>query len=153
RVKNNLQVIYSLLSLQSEYVKDQRSLELFRESQNRIKSMALIHQELYQSRNTETVDFAAYVRDLAANLFRSYGVRAHVIRTRIEIAEVCLPLQTAIPCGLILNELVTNALKYAFPAGRPGEIRIAFDLDPADGFILTIADNGIGLPQDLDFQN
>jgi PAS domain S-box-containing protein len=153
RVKNNLQVIYSLLSLQSEYVQDERSLELFRESQNRIKSMALIHQELYNSGDVEAVDFAAYVRDLAANLFRSYGVRAHVIRTRIDITEVFLPLHTAIPCGLILNELITNALKYAFPAGRPGEIRIAFHPDPADGFILLIADNGIGLPKDLDFRN
>jgi PAS domain S-box-containing protein len=153
RVKNNLQVIYSLLSLQSEYVKDERSLELFRESQNRIKSMALIHQELYKSGDVETVDFAAYVHDLVANLFRSYGVRAHVIRTCIEVTEVFLPLQTAIPCGLILNELVANALKYAFPAGRPGEIRIAFHPDPADGFILLIADNGIGLPKDLDFRN
>jgi PAS domain S-box-containing protein len=153
RVKNNLQVIYSLLSLQSDYVKDQRSLELFRESQNRIKSMALIHQELYKSGDVETVDFAAYVHDLAANLFRSYGVRAHVIRTRIEITGILLPLQTAIPCGLILNELVTNALKYAFPAGRSGEIRIAFSPDPADGFILTIADDGIGLPKDIDFRN
>jgi two-component sensor histidine kinase len=153
RVKNNLQVIYSLLSLQSEYVRDERSLELFRESQNRIKSMALIHQELYKSGDVETVDFAAYVRDLVANLFRSYGVRAPVIRTRIEITDVFLPLQTAIPCGLILNELVANALKYAFPAGQPGEIHIAFHPDPAAGFILIIADNGIGLPTDLDFRN
>jgi PAS domain S-box-containing protein len=153
RVKNNLQVVSSLLSLQSEQTKDRQTFEAFRESQNRIRSMSLVHEKLYRSPDLTRIDLAEYVPSLATALFRSYGADVRGISLSIQADEVFLGIDRAAPCGLLLNELISNALKHAFPAGRAGEIRIT--LRPAGDNLLTlvVSDNGVGLPQDLDLHH
>ena len=153
RVKNNMQVIISLLMLQSEKIKDKQILEFFKESKNRIKSMALIHEKFYQSKNFVNIDLNGYVKTFVTNLFKSYGINTSKISHKIKIEDVSLGLEDAIPCGLIINELVSNALKYAFPQDRKGEIRVAFRSINEDELELTVSDNGIGIPEDLDFRN
>ena len=153
RVKNNLQVISSLLYLQSKRMNDNKVIEMFNESSNRIQSISLIHQKLYQSKDAATIDFGGYANDLASALFRSYGVNQNVVRLRLDIHNTGLSMDSAIPCGLIINELVSNSLKYAFPGGREGEIQIAMSRDRDDRITLVVADNGIGLPKGLDFLN
>ncbi|HSQ74185.1 MAG TPA: PAS domain S-box protein [Bacteroidota bacterium] len=150
RVKNNLQVISSLLSLQSEYLKDEEMIKIFKESQNRVKSMALIHEKLYQSRNLAEIDFGDYLRELTTQLVRSYGIGTHGVQLNVNTSRVLLAVDRAIPCGIIVNELVTNALKYAFPDGRSG--RIDVDLHPVstDRVRLTVRDNGVGIPDHID---
>jgi len=158
RVKNNLQVISSLLYVQSKSIKDKEALEMFQDGRNRVRSMALVHERLYQSRDLARVDFAEYVRSLANYLFRSYGVNSNVIKLKINVDDIFLGVDTTIPCGLIINELVSNSLKHAFPpegdrpAGREGEIRIGLSSDN-DKFTLMVSDNGFGFPKDLDFRN
>jgi len=151
RVKNNLQIVSSLLNLQAGRVRDQASLEVLRESQNRIRSMSLIHEKLYQSSSVAQVDLAAYVQELAEALLRSYQAEAQIVRLGTRVTgEARMGLDTAIPCGLIVNELVSNALKHAFPPGRAGEIWIEVGQDPDGRFRLTVGDNGVGLPDGLD---
>jgi PAS domain S-box-containing protein len=151
RVKNNLQVVSSLLGLQSRAVPDPEMRKMFQESQNRVYSMALLHETLYQSDNLSQIDFPEYIRQLADHLFRSYGVAAERIRLRTEVESLSLHLDAAIPCGLIINELVSNSLKYAFPEGRTGEIRIGLH-GQADGMArLVVADNGVGLNSEVDW--
>jgi PAS domain S-box-containing protein len=152
RVKNNLQVISSLLNLQAGYIKDRRALEMFKESQNRIRSMALIHEKLYQSKDLARIDFTEYIRNLMTYLFRLYEADTDSIRLKIDTNGVLLAIDTAIPCGLIVNELVSNSLKYAFPQKRKGEISISLHSD-GSRFTLTVSDSGIGFPDDLDFRN
>jgi two-component sensor histidine kinase/putative methionine-R-sulfoxide reductase with GAF domain len=152
RVKNNLQIISSLLSLQSKYITDERELDVFRESRDRVKSMSLAHERLYQSPDLAQIDFAEYIRDLVAHSFRSYRDRSALITLRIDADDVSPGLDTAIPCGLIINELVSNALKHAFPDNRTGEIRIGLHSEN-DQTILTVSDNGVGFPADLDFRD
>jgi PAS domain S-box-containing protein len=152
RVKNNLQVIYSLLNLQLGYIKDKHSIEVFEESRNRVRSMALVHEKLYQSENLSMIDFAEYIRSLASNLFRSYRANSSAITLKIHTGDVLLGIDTAVPCGLIINELISNSLKHAFPAGKEGEIRINLRSDNGT-FTLIISDNGVGFPKDLDFRN
>jgi two-component sensor histidine kinase len=152
RVKNNLQVISSLLYLQSQNIVDKPSLEMFLDSRNRVRSMALVHERLYQSRDLARVDFAEYIRNLVSYLFRSYEVHSNVIKQKINIADVSLGIDAAVPCGLILNELVSNSLKHAFPDGTAGEIRIGLSSDN-DKFTLMVSDNGVGFPKDLDLRN
>ena len=151
RVKNNLQIISSLLSLQSGNINSENPASMFRESQDRIRSMALIHEKLYQARDISRVDFAEYVRSLTAYLSRSY-MPGHGVEIVIAIEGIYLDIDKAIPCGLIINELVSNSLKYAFPDGRKGEIRIG--LEHSDNvYTLKVGDNGAGLPPGLDFRN
>ncbi len=153
RVKNNLQVVSSLLSLQSKGVQDAASLEVLRESQNRVKSMALIHEKLYQSQDLSQVDIADYVRDLTTHLFRTYRADAGVVTLRVIVSDaVRLGVGTAIPCGLIVNELVSNALKHAFPGGRAGEVRVELDRDERGKLVLAVSDTGVGFPADIDFR-
>jgi two-component sensor histidine kinase len=152
RVKNNLQVISSLLYLQSQNIVDKPLLEMFLDSRNRVRSMALVHERLYQSRDLARVDFAEYIRNLVSYLFRSYEVHSNVIKQKINIADVSLGIDAAVPCGLILNELVSNSLKHAFPDGRVGEIRIGLSSDNGK-FTLMVSDNGVGFPKDLDLRN
>jgi two-component system sensor kinase len=151
RVKNNLQVISSLLSLQSEAIKDQHDLTLFKESQDRIKSIALIHEQLYRSQSLSAIDFGEYVRILSTGMMRSYA--REEITLNLDIAPVQFSLDFAIPCGLIINELLSNALKHAFPNGRQGNIRIQLKSDDDDKYVLTVMDNGIGLSEDIDLDN
>jgi two-component sensor histidine kinase/putative methionine-R-sulfoxide reductase with GAF domain len=152
RVKNNLQIISSLLSLQSKYIMDERDFDIFRESRDRVKSMSLAHERLYQSPDLAQIDFAEYIRDLVAHSFRSYRDRSALITLRIDADDVSPGLDTAIPCGLIINELVSNALKHAFPDNRKGEIRIGLHSENGQT-ILTVSDDGVGFPADLDFRD
>ncbi|MCC6397665.1 MAG: PAS domain-containing protein [Bacteroidetes bacterium] len=150
RVKNNLQVISSLLNLQSGAVSDQRALEQLRESQHRIRSMALIHERLYQSRNLASIEFDEYVKSLCSYLIRSYNPQC--VRLEINIGRISLPINAAIPCGLIINELVSNALKYAFKGGNEGTIDVGMELTADKKAILTVRDTGVGFPAGLDFR-
>jgi PAS domain S-box-containing protein len=152
RVKNNLQVVSSLLSLQSEQIQDGRTWEMFVDSQARIRSMALVHEKLYQSAELARVNFGEYVRSLGAYLLRSYGEKADTVTITVDIAGTTLDIDMAITCGLITNELVSNALKHAFPLGQGGQIRIAFSQDQGR-LVLIVEDNGIGFPTHIDFRN
>jgi two-component sensor histidine kinase len=152
RVKNNLQVISSLLNLLSDYVGDQQALKIIQESQNRVRSMALIHEKLYQSQDLARIDFAEYIRNLAAYLFGAYSANAQAISLKVQADDVFLTIDTAIPCGLILNEMISNALKHAFPDGQASEIRVEFCVDHDHQCTLEVRDNGVGLPPDLDFR-
>ncbi|HEX2865539.1 MAG TPA: histidine kinase dimerization/phosphoacceptor domain -containing protein [Ignavibacteriales bacterium] len=148
RVKNNLQVISSLLNLQSGFIEDKKALEMFRESQNRVRSMALIHEKLYKSGDLSSINFGEYARSLSSNLFKSYHVNHDSIRLRLEVQEdVFLSVDTAIPCGLIINELVTNALKYAFEDKTSGEIGIRFCSDE-ENYSLIVYNDGTEFPRD-----
>jgi PAS domain S-box-containing protein len=151
RVKNNLQVISSLLSLQSRYIKDKDVLELFKESQNRVKSMTLVHEKLYQSHDVSQVDFNDYISELASVLFRSYGIPSEKVSLVLDVDEVSVDVNMAIPCGLIITELVTNSLKYAFPPGHRGHIKIAFKKKDSN-YILQVEDNGVGIPENIDLE-
>ncbi len=153
RVKNNLQIIASLVHLQSEHIKDSEGLRAFLESRNRINTMALIHEKLYMSPDISRIDFLDYVNELANSLYLSYGIDRRNVALKLDIENVSFDINTAIPLGLIINELVSNALKYAFPGGIKGEIRIDLHQDDESRFILIIGDNGTGFPEDLDFRN
>lgn len=152
RVKNNLQVISSLLNLQAGYLQDSQSIETFQELQNRIYSMSLIHEKLYLSDDLAWIDFAEYVPDLAMNLFHTYEVNSELIRVKFDIPSILLGIDYAVPCGLIINELFSNALKYAFPENRTGEICVSLQTQN-DMLALIISDNGIGFPENVDYQN
>ena len=149
RVKNNLQVVSSLLYLQSKKTSHYQTLEMLNESQNRIKSMALIHEKLYQSKDIGRIDFSEYVESLISHLSRSYGSHLKTVTVEVNINSVFLSIDKAIPCGLIINELVSNCMKYAFPDKREGEIQI--EMKAQNGNVnMGIYDNGIGFPKDLD---
>jgi len=152
RVKNNLQVISSMLSLQSQHITDKDSLAMFQESQNRIRAMALIHEKLYTSEGLSHIDIAAYIQDLTASLFSTYTA-SNAIKVTIAITDIFLTITTAIPCGLIINELVSNALKHAFPQQREGTITVSITPSNKDSLILTVSDTGIGFPEGIDFRN
>jgi len=152
RVKNNMQIISSLFNLQSGRIKDKQAFEIFKSSQNRVRSMALIHERLYQSKDLARVDFAEYSQSLTTRLFSSYGINTNVIKFYINIKDVFLDINTAIPCGLIINELVSNSLKHAFPADKNGEIKIAMHPLNKDEMELIVSDNGVGLPREVDFR-
>ncbi|MFH1941286.1 MAG: PAS domain S-box protein, partial [bacterium] len=154
RVKNNLQVISSLLSLQSRHVKDEQALAMFRESQDRVKSMALIHEKLYQSEDLAHIDFSGYIQSLANDLFRAYRCDPGRISMDIKVENVSLTIDAAIPCGLIINELVSNALKYAFPPSLKRRGKVSILLHPTDdgGVELIVKDNGVGMSEDLDIR-
>jgi PAS domain S-box-containing protein len=150
RVKNNLQVVSSLLGLQARVIADPVTRKQFEESQYRIQSMALLHETLYQSDNLASIDFSEYIRRLAEQLFRSYGSSRHV-QLRIELAELHFHVDAAVPCGLIVNELMSNALKYAFPRGKHGVIRVQLgEVRPGEAE-LVVADNGVGIPAGVDW--
>jgi two-component sensor histidine kinase len=143
RVKNNLQVISSLFSIQAPKIQDPAAKELFKECQNRVRTIALVHDRLYAADNLARIDLADYYRDLVNNLFRSFGRNPAVIVPQVYVENTVLEFDHVIPCGLIVNELVSNSLKYAFPDGRPGEVRIDVRRH-ADIVTLTVADDGVG---------
>gem|GEM_PF-686412 len=149
RVKNNLQIISSLLYLQSRKIEDKSMLQAFQESQNRIKSMALIHESLYRSGNLAKIEIKTYVKSLSDYLFQSYGIVPGKIALKIEADHIKLGIDTAIPCGLIINELISNSLKHAISPDRRGEICVCISSD-GEFFNLIISDNGPGLPEGLD---
>jgi len=147
RVKNNLQVISSLLYLQSRRVHDEATIHMFQESRHRVRSMALVHERLYRAQDLARVDFAEYVRSLVKYLHRTYDVSSELVTLNVSVDDVTLGIDTAVPCGLILNELVSNSLKHAFQ-DKAGEIEVGFHRGPDDRFVLTVSDNGIGIPED-----
>ncbi|MFQ5510618.1 MAG: histidine kinase dimerization/phosphoacceptor domain -containing protein [Candidatus Krumholzibacteriia bacterium] len=150
RVKNNLQVISSLLDLQSSFIDDPKTLENFRESQSRIRSMALIHEQLYHTTELDEIDFKTYLERLTAHLFDSFGVRTDVIALRLDVEDLGLNLDQAVACGLIVNELVTNALKHAFPKNTAGEIVIGYRRGEDGGRVLSVCDDGRGIDEQYD---
>jgi len=150
RVKNNLQLIYSLLNLQSRYTKDQTAVNVFKEIQDRIRSIALIHERLYESEDLSRVDMPDYIKSLATYLVKSYKIGVRV-KLNLNMGQVFLGIDKAVPCGLIINELITNSLKHAFPDGKEGEIRVDL-ISHEDGVELIISDNGVGLPEGFDLQ-
>nr|WP_239451401.1 MASE3 domain-containing protein [Methanosarcina horonobensis] len=175
RIKNNLQVISSLLSLQAEKFEDKEVIEAFRESQNRVTSIAMIHEELHGGKSLDTLDFADYLQKLTADLFSSYRVGKDGINLKLELEDVWLGMDTAIPLGIIVNEMVSNSLKHAFSGKSDGEIRISLRNGEMNGenpapkdeisgsdpdclennrfhYILIVADNGKGIPEEMDFQ-
>lgn len=152
RVKNNLMIIASLLNLQSRYIKDKKALSIFKESQSRANSMALIHEKLYRSTDLKRINFGEYVRTLSTDLFRTYVADPSRVRLNIDVENVMLDINTSIPLGLILNELVSNSLKHAFPDEKTGDITVVFKLI-GDEYQLKVSDTGIGFPANLDYHN
>ncbi|MCC4771926.1 PAS domain-containing protein [Methanosarcina sp. DH2] len=179
RIKNNLQIVSSLLDLQAGQFSDRKVIEAFRESESRIISMSLIHEELYESGNLDVLDFSSYICKLIADLRTSYSTESSAIRVNLNVGKVFLGVDTAVSLGIIINELFTNAIKYAFPQGRGGEINVGLFgggtgealnekevsgkvparktpdecKDMHERFTLVFADNGIGFPEGLDIRN
>jgi PAS domain S-box-containing protein len=147
RVKNNLQIIYSLFRLQGKKINDPEAAEIMLDCQNRVKSIALIHEKLYRSEDLSEIDLKHYIPNLVASLFSSYRANSNTIKLLTQIDEVCLDMDRAVPCGLIINELISNALKYAFPEDKEGEIRLELCSGEDNQITLMISDNGIGMPE------
>jgi two-component sensor histidine kinase len=151
RVKNNMQVMSSLLSLQSRVASNPETTRMLEENQNRIQSMALLHEILYQSDDLAVVDFSKYVRRMVDHLFRSYGVDHRQIRLHTELDAVGLELDDALPCGLLISEVISNSLKHGFPHGRRGEVGIRLRCPSPGTVTLLLSDSGVGLPENLDW--
>lgn len=152
RVKNNLMVISSLLNIQSKFIKDKAALSVFRESQKRANSMAMIHERLYRSNDLKKIEFGDYIYSLSTDLFHTYVLDPSRVKLKLNVEKVMVDINTSVPLGLIVNELITNSMKYAFPDGESGEISISFH-QVDDKYILEVKDNGIGIPKDLDIVN
>jgi len=151
RVKNNLQITSSLLRLQAARIPSPAAKQLLRESQDRIRSMALVHEMLYRSHDLARIDFGEYARSLVQQLLRSYGVDMRQVKHAIEVEHGMLGVDEAVPCGLIINELVANSLKHAFPSNRTGRIWVRMDADERR-CTLRVGDDGVGIPDDMDFR-
>jgi len=150
RVKNNLQVISSLLNMQARKLEDRASRDAVEECQTRVQAIALIHEKLYQSKDYERVPFSEYARSLASNVFHAAGVSPSAVSLDLAIEDLVLAVDKAIPCGLVLNELITNALKHGFADGRSGTIRVELARLEDGRLRLAVRDNGIGLPEGVD---
>lgn len=146
RVKNNLQIMSSLVKLQSHHIKDEKTLEILRESESRIRSMAIVHTKLYNTKDYEKIDFGDYVRSLTESFYTTYGMKLNKISLEINIRNIILNIDTAIPCGLIINELVSNSIKYAFTENTEGLINISMTSNKDGSYTLIVKDNGRGLP-------
>ncbi|MBS1645806.1 MAG: PAS domain S-box protein [Bacteroidetes bacterium] len=153
RVKNNLQVISSILNLQTSYLKDKSTVNLLKECQNRIKTMSFIHESLYQTKDFSQINFSEYITLLVKNLFYSYDANQQKIKANFDIDSIFLNLDTSIPCGLIINELVSNAFKYAFADGKEGFIFVQLKKMKNGKISMIVADNGKGIPDTVDFKN
>jgi PAS domain S-box-containing protein len=151
RVKNNMQVISSLFRLQAGKNNNPEYLEIVKEGQTRIRAMSLVHEKLYQSHDLSKIDLAGYIQSLAIHLFNVYLTDPDQVRLETDFEELSLDINSAVPLGLILNELISNSLKHAFPERRKGLIRIGLKRGPDDTIILRVADDGIGFPKDIDF--
>jgi len=153
RVKNNLQIISSLIVLQDEYVKDERVLHIFKDFQNRIKAMALIHEILYKSENLNKIDVSKYMKNLVNNLFKAYSANSKQIKLQLKIENIDFNLNNAISCGLIVNELVSNSLIHAFSKNDVGKIIVTLKKTKNNRILLDVYDNGIGFPKDVNYRN
>jgi two-component sensor histidine kinase len=152
RVKNNLQVISSILNLQKAYLKDANSYQVFSELQNRVRSMSFIHESLYQSKDFSSLNFGNYIVNLCDNLKGSYQANEEQITLEVITDNIFLNLDVSIPCGLIVNELISNAFKYAFPEGRKGKISIK--VQKTNNFVeIIVADDGVGIKPEIDVKN
>ena len=152
RVKNNLQIIISLLNLQSGYIKDEATLKAVKDGQNRVRSMALVHEKFYQSEELVEIDFGDYIEKLCQYLYQSYGDKTDRIKLNVDTNQISLDMDTAMPCGLLVNEIVSNAYKYAFPGAGTGEIDISMRKVDHE-VVLVIRDTGIGLPSGFNIEN
>jgi len=154
RIKNNMLVLVSLIELQERYIKDKQVLRILKDIKYRIRTMGLIHEKLYQSQNLAKINFTEYIHDLTTSLFHGYNINVNIIGLNIDAGDdILFDVKTAIPCGLILNELVSNSLKYAFPEGREGEVNVKLTKDDDDKVTLIVSNNGVDFPEDLDFRN
>lgn len=153
RVKNNLQIVSSLIKLQSAHITDKEVHNLFAESQNRIKTMALIHEKLYRSTDISVIEFYDYIKNLVNNLYSTYGISIDRVKLVIEFRSIYLDIDTSIPCGLIVNELISNCLKYAFPGKQSGSIYIDLKETGRNNFLLIVKDDGVGIPPEIDFSS
>jgi PAS domain S-box-containing protein len=153
RVKNNLQIIASLLNFQSKFISDPSALNMFKESQSRVKSISLIHEKLYQTKDLSRIEFAGYIKSLVTHLFLNFDIKPDKVGFSVNANNLFLSVDTAIPCGLIVNELVTNSLKYAFPDDRKGQITINLNYNNLNEYELMIKDNGISLPENIKIGN
>ena len=152
RVKNNMQVISSLLSLQAANIDDARLYKLFKESQNRVRAMALIHEILYDSGDLSSIDLKKYMSRLASGLIRMYGADVGRVRLNVESEDITLGIDAMVPCGLAINELISNSLKYAFPDSREGQIDLLVTSAPESGITFVVRDDGVGMPAELDIR-
>ncbi|KJU85758.1 Signal transduction histidine kinase, subgroup 2 [Candidatus Magnetobacterium bavaricum] len=153
RVKNNLTIVSSLLKLQAYSIKDEESLNIFKEAENRIKSIAYVHEMLYRSEDLASVDFNGYIHKLVNAIYDTYKANLSNITFNLDIKKVSLGIDMAVPFGLLINELLTNAVKYAFPDERQGEIFIRLQEDTDGNIELIVRDNGVGIPQEIDIRN
>ena len=153
RVKNNLLVVSSLLEFQTEYIKDPEIIKMFENSQHRIHSMALIHEQLYHCPNLKNIDFSQYIKSLVDRLSQTYNINHNSITFSLDIQPVFLNIETAHPCGLIVNELIANALEHGFPNNKKGKIFVSLRTEKNSLIVLKIKDNGVGFPANLDFYN
>jgi len=153
RVKNNLQIVVSLLGLQANTTENPAALEILQDARNRVRSMALLHEVLYRSGNLARISFATYMEDLCGQIAFSFGKAAQRVKVETRVEEIGLQLDQAVPCGLIVNELVSNALKHAFPDGRSGSVRVELGTMPDRKLLLKIQDDGVGLPPVLNPEN
>jgi PAS domain S-box-containing protein len=151
RVKNNLMIISSLLSLQARYIKDKETQDIFKDSQNRARSMALIHEKLYQTADLKEIDFGDYIQKLSMELFRTYSDKSRNIKLDFHVESHQLDINTSIPLGLIVNELISNSIKHAFPGNEEGQIKVKF-VKENKKFVFEVSDNGIGLSDDFDIE-
>ncbi len=153
RVKNNMQIISSLLNLQKQHViDDEGAVDVLKESQNRIRAMAMIQEKLYQSDDFSHIKFYEYIESVVSDLFYSHNIHKDQVKLKVKVEDICLNMETGIPCGLIISELVSNSLKHAFPDGRKGEVCISLKFS-GDEYKLIVSDNGIGLPENIDYKN
>ena len=152
RVKNNLQIVSSMLNLQTEKLSDPKAIELFKESQNRVRSIALFHEKLYQSRDLGRVEIAEYLKGLANDSFATYGVNPADIVLAVHTEDIPLDVDAAISCGLLVNELISNSLKHAFPGHRKGRVEVTLRSAGTD-VVLDVADNGVGFPAHIDIRS
>jgi two-component sensor histidine kinase len=152
RVKNNLQIIISLTNLQMRQTEDPGVKQIMAETQNRVRAMSLVHEKLYRSDNLSRIDFADYTRFLATQLFSYYGTDTQRVHLDLGMEKIMVDINAAVPLGLLMNELVSNALKHAFPDEREGTVRISGS-DTGDLITLAVQDNGIGMPADIDWKN
>ena len=150
RVKNNMQIISSILNLQSRYIRDKKDTEIFKESQNRVRAMALVHEKLYQSSDLANIDFSLYINEFTSYLFYSYNIDPERITLRVNVEDISFSIDVAIPLAQIINEVISNSIKHAFPGNRKGMIFIMLYKEPDGTYVLLIQDNGIGFPDELD---
>lgn len=153
RVKNNLMVVTSLLSLQSGHIDDKQTRDMFHESENRVHAMSMIHERLYLAEDLLSINVGEYIRNLSADLFAAYQVDADNVSLRLDISDIDFDVDTMIPCGLIINELISNALKYAFPGGRGGVLNVVLKSGTDGRHTLVVSDDGVGIPEDIDISN